>query len=183
MKRMLALVVSALFLVIPMLSALANFGWEDDLFVLYDAEMAFAIPEGAVVASDEELAAENAALGSFEPTTIFMVTDPATGIIGVIGTYELDDPDEIGEYALALANAMAETMEADPSAIDMSEEATFFDNESILIHFSTDDMGVMSHVFASTSGAYAFVLIYPTVADRAAGTFLNQLFMLGDYAR
>jgi len=176
MKRIIALVVSALLLVIPMLSALADFGWEGDLFVLHDVGFTLAVPEGAVLASDEELAAKNADLAPFEPTTIFMVTDPATGATYAIGTYDLSDPGEIGEFALALANSLAEALGVDPSTVhvlDESHGSSFFDNASIN-YYDFSDTGVITFivfVIASASGgAYAFV----TISSEGGGIALSN---------
>jgi len=178
MKKTLSLALTLMLLAVPALSALADYGWVDDLFVLQDANIVFAVPEGATVAGDEELAALNAANPS-SPPVIFMVQNPAIGISCAIALETLDDPELISDFVVEYINRMAEDCGIDPSAIER-QVIPFFSGESLLLTCSFTASGVniecISYLFDVGPNIYMIAMAVPEIYIDDFEPFVTQLF-------
>jgi len=164
-----------IWLTAPLLSASADalFGWEDDLFHLYDVGLTFAIPEGAMLADYSEVI-ENRGLVGLEPTTILLLYMPEPSIICVVGATELQDPGEIGPYAITLAQIFADTLEISLDDVDFLE-TDFFGIGAIRINFAVNTIGYSIDVMFAPFGAYAFALIAPEASAADVDAFLDEL--------
>ena len=178
MKKTLSLLLTLMLLAVPALSAFADFGWEDGLFFLYDANLALAVPEGAVAAGEAELDALNAANPS-SPQVIFMAHNPATGISCATALKTLDDPELIAGFVVEYINNMAAEFDIDPSAITR-EVIPFFSGESLLFTCTYNASGVdiecISYLFDVGPNIYMIAIAAPEIHNDAFDPFLAQLF-------
>ena len=178
MKMMLSLLLTLMLLAVPALPALAEYGWEGDLFWLYDADIAFAVPEGAVAAGDEELAAMNDA-DPTGPQAIFMVQDPATRLSCTVALKAFDSPASIPEFLGGYIDYMAVRYRINPSAITR-EVSPFFGIQALFYTgpFTSSGLNMLciSYLIDVGTNVYTITLGTSFVNETVFDTFLAQLY-------
>jgi len=176
MKKIFALVIMIILVIVPTIntSAEAQFGWEDDLFHLYDIGLTFAVPVGAVLAGDSELAAINEGSEGLEPTTIFMLYVPQKSIACIIGERVLDDPDEFDQYADLLAQYLAHFSEVSLEDVRFVK-TDFFAIGVIVISFLSGDSEYTVVVVPAPFGVYSLAINAPKGSGADGISFMDEL--------
>ena len=176
MKKGLSMILLLALLAIPTLSALAEYGWEGNLFHLYDVGITFAVSESWTVMSDEELVALRDAQSNPEPddpTVIFFAGDMENTVMGVIGAADVDDPTQVEEVFQRLLSGT----ESKPVTHDTVEEVMFFGVEATKTVYRMEIEGVefattYSYIFSSDSCVYMLSIMGRSEVLEA---FLKQL--------
>lgn len=177
MKKMVSMVLLLAMTIVPVFSAFGEsaYGWEDSQFLVQDMQWVFALPEGAVLASEEDIDAENErAPFDLKEKIICMMTLPESDIQCTIGVKQFASPDDIPTYYLFYMFGMVDALQLDSMHTTMGDE-NFCGVDSCLIRYPQDGYATTVTIVPGGSDAYVVTVTVPESAEGARDAFIAQL--------
>lgn len=178
MKKLLSLTIVVLMLSASLVSVSAeefSYGWNDDVFYLESLGLAFAVPAGAYVYTDEDIAELNEGLSSIDPETIFCLVVEDEGIFCAMGYKDMsDDPGMMDGYVNDYAGVMAESMEIEVADLVIFE-TSFFGLDAVELTCIVDEVSAVCFIVPTETGAFVFLLMAPEDNSEAVDSFMTEL--------
>jgi len=172
-SRTLVLVLTLMFFT-TVYAAERQYGWDGDLFVISDMGLTLVAPAVAAVASDDELAAENAVSGPDEPVSIASFVSENGNIMFAIGYKELPDEEKTG-YPAVLRGLMASALGISTENI-LDGQSSLFEHEGVLLIVVGQPYMLENYVFEVPGGVYVFSLTAPADDFDEAAFFFYDVF-------
>ncbi len=186
MKKWLSLVLALLLLAVPMLSVYAEaaqpaYGWEENVFLVYELQLGFAVPEGARAMTEEEIAAGNAPVPGFtlatNPQSVAGITVDEKAISFQVSYQDLsNDAPLLAEYPVKLATDMATLLGIDPATVQMAEQPFCGVASTYLLLATSTGLVAEVNVVPTGVGAYTFLFLYPATEVEAVQAFATAVF-------
>jgi len=161
MKKMLSMALALLLLAVPLLTASA-YGWSDGLFLLPDLEISLAVPGGATVSTDEQLAAINAdpSNAPTDPVAILYIAASEQDITFMVGVRNYAEEEDFNSYVTTYVAALL-AQGGNPNDLELTE-SDFFGRPARQISYRIGNIGILSHLISRESSIYAVPLYAPT---------------------
>ena len=180
MKRMLSMVLVLLMLAVPLFTVAA--GANGSLLEIPVLGLYLAVPEDAVVMSEEEMAASNAdPFSPWEPVGLFGMTIPEHGINFGIGERQYDEDEDFHTYCIGYAASLL-LMGGDPDDLE-SADADFVGLYAVEVAHVVEGYGILSYLIpigeSGEVGVYVVTVFAPLASfeDGSAHAILNNLFV------